>query len=160
MKTTSCGILILNPHAELLLCHVTGGSFWDIPKGGEDPGETPVQTAIRETVEETGLAFDAADLMDLGRLGYRPIKDLHLYATLLERVDIARCHCRTKFRDRFGRLRPEMDGFAWVPLAEVPKRCAWRMGELLANTVALPTLGHRLAAAGHRAKAAAFAPLG
>ena len=77
----------MNPLGELLLCHVTDASFWDIPKGGSDPGETTLQTALRETVEETGLAFTPADLHELGHFAYRPIKDLHLYATLLERVD-------------------------------------------------------------------------
>ena len=28
---------------------------WDFPKGGLDPGETPLQGAIREVAEETGL---------------------------------------------------------------------------------------------------------
>lgn len=29
---------------------------WDFPKGRPDPGETPLQTALRETEEETGLS--------------------------------------------------------------------------------------------------------
>jgi 8-oxo-dGTP pyrophosphatase MutT (NUDIX family) len=28
---------------------------WDLPKGHMDPGETPEQTAVRETIEETGV---------------------------------------------------------------------------------------------------------
>ena len=44
MKTLSCGILVTNPAHELLLCHVTGAWHWDIPKGGADPGETPLAT--------------------------------------------------------------------------------------------------------------------
>ncbi len=157
VKTTSCGILILNPERELLLCHVTGGSFWDIPKGGVDPGESAVETAIRETVEETGLVFSPADLHDLGRFTYRPVKDLHLFATLLERVDTRRCHCRTHFHDRHGISRPEMDGFAWVPLATVPRRCARRMGELLSTGIALPALFDQLLAAAFPVKRAEFA---
>jgi hypothetical protein len=37
---TSCGVLILNEFNELLLCHSTGNSFFDIPKGGKEEGET------------------------------------------------------------------------------------------------------------------------
>jgi hypothetical protein len=31
--TTSCGTIIVNPEGKILLCHATGTSFWDIPKG-------------------------------------------------------------------------------------------------------------------------------
>lgn len=31
------------------------GQFWFFPKGKPDPGETPLQTALRETFEEAGL---------------------------------------------------------------------------------------------------------
>jgi 8-oxo-dGTP pyrophosphatase MutT (NUDIX family) len=34
---------------------------WGFPKGHQDPGETLVQTALRETVEETGIALVAID---------------------------------------------------------------------------------------------------
>ena len=40
-RRLSCGILILNPQRELLLCHVTGQDHWDLPKGGMHAGETP-----------------------------------------------------------------------------------------------------------------------
>ena len=30
-------------------------SYWDFPKGALEPGETPLQAAIREVQEETGL---------------------------------------------------------------------------------------------------------
>jgi 8-oxo-dGTP pyrophosphatase MutT (NUDIX family) len=30
-------------------------SRWDLPKGHMDPGETPLQTAVRELEEETGI---------------------------------------------------------------------------------------------------------
>ena len=45
----SCGVLIVNAERELLLCHVTGQHHWDLPKGGMTPGETPLDTALRET---------------------------------------------------------------------------------------------------------------
>lgn len=143
MKTTSCGILVLDAQGELLLCHATGTAYWDIPKGGQHADETELQAALRETDEETGLAFAPDALTALGRFAYRPAKDLVLFATLLERIDTAALVCRTHFRDPWGRLRPEMDGFAWTPFADVPRRCAKRMAALL-GSLALPTLLARL----------------
>ena len=144
MKTTSCGILVCNPREELLLCHATGTARWDIPKGHGEAGESTQETALRETAEETGLVFQPDELLELGRSTYRPSKDLWLYAALTERFDTARCHCRTQFQDRFGRMRPEMDGYAWTPFAGVAARCAPNMARLLTQRLSLPDVLARL----------------
>jgi putative (di)nucleoside polyphosphate hydrolase len=140
MRSLSCGILLLNPRHELLLCHVTGAWHWDIPKGGAEPGEAPLAAALRETREECGLDFSHRPLRDLGRHSYRPTKDLHLFALLSERFDIAGCHCDSHYTDHLGRRRPEMDGFEWTPFDRVKRRCARQLGELLTRTVLLPEL--------------------
>ncbi len=138
VKALSCGILVLNPHSELLLCHATGTYVWDIPKGGGDAGEAPMDTAIRETAEETGLVFAPAELLDLGHFAYRPAKDLHLFAALRTRFDAAECRCSSHFTDWRGRRRLEMDGFEWTAFERVRRRCARRMGTLLTQTLSLP----------------------
>jgi putative (di)nucleoside polyphosphate hydrolase len=144
MKTTSSGILVCNAQSQLLLCHATGGGYWDIPKGSIEPGESAGQTALRETAEECGLVFAADELLDLGLMRYRPAKDLHLFAALTERVDAARCRCSTRFRDRFGRERPEMDAFEWVPFDAVTQRCAKSMAALLGGAMPLADVLRRL----------------
>lgn len=144
MKTLSCGILVLNARSELLLCRATGSFRWDIPKGGAEPGETPLQTAIRETAEECGLQFAPEELLELGRFAYRPAKDLHLYAALADGIDAADCHCSSHFTDFWGRRRPEMDAFEWTAFARVTRRCAPRMAALLTQTLPLPQLLLRL----------------
>jgi 8-oxo-dGTP pyrophosphatase MutT (NUDIX family) len=146
MKRTSCGILVFDDQAELLLCHATGTARWDIPKGLNDEGESPMQTAIREAAEETGLAFEPADLLDLGHHAYRPGKDLHLYAAMIDRIDPVRCICTSRFVDAYGRTRPEMDAFAWVPFGELPARCAKNMSKLLTQAISLPDVLQRLRA--------------
>lgn len=146
MKALSCGILVLNPRSELLLCRATGTYVWDIPKGGGEPGESPLQTALRETTEECGLRFAPHELLELGRFAYRPVKDLHLFAALVEGIDAAACHCSSHFIDVWGRRRPEMDAFEWTAFERVPRRCARRMAALLTQTLSLPQLLQRLRA--------------
>ena len=154
MKTTTHGILLLAESAELLLCHSTGNRFWDIPKGLADEGESSVAAAVREAREECGIAVDAAALRPLGRLAYRPEKDLELHAALTERFDAATCVCTSKFVDRFGRTRPEMDDFRWTPFAEVGVRCAKSMAVVLTTRISLSSVLTQLLAAGGAAPTA------
>jgi 8-oxo-dGTP pyrophosphatase MutT (NUDIX family) len=144
VKSLSAGILVLNAQAELLLCHATGTVVWDIPKGGAAAGESTLATALRETAEETGLRFAAEDLLELGHFGYRPGKDLHLYAALHERIDPKQCHCSSHFTDFWGRRRPEMDAYEWIAFDRVQRRCARRMAELLTQRLSLPQVLGRL----------------
>ena len=144
MKQTTCGVLLLDPNALLLLCHMTGTPYWDIPKGIREDGESEVEAAIRETAEECGLVLSAPDLLELGRFPYRPAKDLHLYAALRASPDAAKLHCASQFRDRWGRLRPEVDDFRWVPIDEVPKHCAPSMAKVLTQRLDLTRVLERL----------------
>jgi 8-oxo-dGTP pyrophosphatase MutT (NUDIX family) len=146
-RPLSCAVLLLDEPGQLLLCHVTGTRWWDVPKGLQDPGETPCQTAVRELAEETGVVLAPERLLDLGRIDYRPGKDLHLFAARRASgdVDLARCRCSSHFPDpRTGRLRPEVDAYAWVPFAEVAARCARTLGKLLSETVSLADILRRL----------------
>ena len=147
-RQLSCAVLLLDEPGQLLLCHVTGTRWWDVPKGLQDPGETPRETAVRELAEETGVVLAPDGLLDLGRIDYRPGKDLHLFAARRRAagdVDLARCRCSSHFPDaRTGRLRPEVDAYAWVPFAEVAARCARTMGKLLGETVSLADILRRL----------------
>ncbi len=141
----SCGVVIVNAERELLLCHVTGQHHWDLPKGGMAAGESPLQTALRETEEETGLALAAEALLDLGRFDYRPRKRLHLFATLMPRLDPRTLHCVSEFSDLdSGKRLPEMDDYAWVEFAEVPRHTSRRMAAVLAGQIELEALLARL----------------
>ena len=124
-KRTSCGVVVLNEQRELLLCHVTGQSHWDLPKGGAHDGEGPLHAALCETREETGLQLDAEALLDLGRLDYRPKKDLHLFAVLLPRLDPDDLYCESQFSQfATGERLPEMDGYGWFGFDRIGARCA------------------------------------
>lgn len=150
-RALSCGTVVVNAAGELLLCHVTGRGHWDLPKGRLDPGETPLQAALRETREETGLVLEAQGLLDLGRLAYRPRKDLHLFAALLPRLDPATLHCESQFRDARGQPQPEMDGFGWFRFDLAPLRVTPKLATVLTRRLDLHDLLRRLQ---HRAWAA------
>jgi 8-oxo-dGTP pyrophosphatase MutT (NUDIX family) len=146
-RRLSCGILILTGQRELLLCHVTGQDHWDLPKGGAHEGESPLQAALRETREETGLALAAEALRDLGRLDYRPKKDLHLFATLMPRFDLAGLRCESQFAQfATGRRLPEMDGYDWVRFEQIGERCTPKMAAVLRGRLDLQGLLGELSA--------------
>jgi putative (di)nucleoside polyphosphate hydrolase len=137
-RRLSCGIVVLLESRELLLCHVTGQRHWDLPKGGLHDGETPVEAALRETHEETGLRLRADALLDLGPHDYTAKKGLHLFACLSERIDPRELHCASCFVERFsGRPRPEMDGFGWFAFDRIESLCTPRLAALLSGAIDL-----------------------
>jgi len=137
-RRLSCGVLLLTPGRELLLCHVTGQRHWDLPKGGIHADESPLQAALRETREETGLELRPEAALDLGRHAYTAKKDLHLFALLSERFDTRLLHCDSFFVERLsGRRRPEMDGFGWFGIARIGEQCTPKMAALLTTQLDL-----------------------
>ena len=65
-RIVSCGTVLLHPDGRVLLAHATETTHWDIPKGHGEVCEAPHVTALREMVEETGIALEADRLKDLG----------------------------------------------------------------------------------------------
>ncbi len=147
-RRLSCGIVVLLESRELLLCHVTGQRHWDLPKGGIHAGETPIEAALRETHEETGLALGADALLDIGRHIYTAKKDLHLFACLSLRIDPRELHCASCFVERIsGRARPEMDGFGWFAFDRIESLCTPKLATLLTRQLDLHALTELLDAA-------------
>ncbi|MHB1614649.1 MAG: NUDIX hydrolase [Actinomycetes bacterium] len=103
-----------------------GGLDWTLPKGHVEPGESIVDTAVREVAEETGIT--ARVLAELGTLDFwfiaenrRVHKTVHHF--LLERLD--------------GQLRGddrEVDAVAWVLLSDLPDRLAYPDEQRLARS--------------------------
>lgn len=151
-KVVSCGVVVFNTRRELFVCHATGTSRWDLPKGLQDPDETRRQTAVRETWEETSLALEPATLVDLGDFDYLPAKLLHLFALHVApgAFQASDCRCHTTFPHRVtGRPTPEVDGYAWKPLDQLGEWCGknlsrvlmaldWPMIERLPEVMAVP----------------------
>ena len=144
-RTLSCGVILLDRGGRVLLAHATETSHWDIPKGQGDPGETPIDAALRELREETGVVLAPDRLKDLGRFAYRRDKDLHLFAARIEdgELDPAGCVCTSMFPSRRnGAPIPEMDAFRWVRPGEVDRYASGSLTRLFATALSLDEL-HR-----------------
>lgn len=130
----SCGTLVVDAQRRLLLCHVTNTKAWDIPKGLLDPGESPLEAAMRELREEAGIAFAPERFIDLGEFAYRRDKRLHLFKVEAgsELASLADLVCSSFFPHHVtGAPTPEMDAFRWAGRAEVARLCWPRMAERL-----------------------------
>jgi putative (di)nucleoside polyphosphate hydrolase len=131
---TSCGTLVVNRRGELLLCHVTGTANWDIPKGLQDTGESPLEAARREMQEETGLVFEEALFENIGCFDYRPDKRLHLFKVCapIDFDSLGHLICTSHFpHHSTGKPTPEVDGFCWASRNEIKTLCWPRMAERL-----------------------------
>ncbi|MEU8134598.1 NUDIX hydrolase [Streptodolium elevatio] len=60
----SAAIIVKDDHVLLIRRKVKEGTLsWQFPAGQVEPGETPEETAVRETHEEVGLTVTAAKLL-------------------------------------------------------------------------------------------------
>jgi len=145
VRTVSCGIVLLDPNGRVLLAHATETTHWDIPKGQGEEGESPDATALREMVEETGIALGPERLKDLGLFVYRRDKDLHLFAARAGagELDLSGCTCTSLFPRRSdGTLIPEMDDYRWASIDEIPRYASRSLTRLFETTLSLAEL-HR-----------------
>ncbi|MEU1477153.1 NUDIX domain-containing protein [Streptomyces sp. NPDC005760] len=64
-KTRGCFAFVTTPRREVVLqlrddkAHIAWPGHWSLPGGGAEAGETPLETILRELLEETGIVPDA-----------------------------------------------------------------------------------------------------
>lgn len=111
----SCGFLIVDRQTgKFLACHSTGKpkDMFDITKGHLDPPENPLECAIRECREETGLSVNPNEVFDCGQFTYQKDKDLHIFIYVTD-INIPELHCDSTF-EMYGKQLPEMNGYSLV----------------------------------------------
>jgi 8-oxo-dGTP pyrophosphatase MutT (NUDIX family) len=65
VELVAAHVLVIDPEERVLLVHGAGigpAGYWVLPGGGVEPGETPLEVAIREVREETGLQLTETDV--------------------------------------------------------------------------------------------------
>jgi predicted NUDIX family NTP pyrophosphohydrolase len=92
---------------------------WSFPKGAVEGDEKPLEAALREFQEETGIAPPPAEFVDLGAQRQRSGKTVQLFAAEAE-VDLELFEPGTFRMTLHGRTFevPELDRLRWSPLDE------------------------------------------
>jgi 8-oxo-dGTP pyrophosphatase MutT (NUDIX family) len=109
---------------------------WALPKGRIDPGESAAETAVRETLEETGVA---------GRLVEKLGDIRYVYVWEGERIfKVVSFFLLRASRGRLGAIdkamRVEVAAARWLPLDEAPRLLSYG-GEREIAAKALERLG-------------------
>lgn len=73
----SANVVVVNDEGELLMIHRTDNDNWALPGGAMDLGESLIETAVRETKEETGIDCRVTGLVGI----YTDPKHVILYTS-------------------------------------------------------------------------------
>jgi 8-oxo-dGTP pyrophosphatase MutT (NUDIX family) len=120
-------VVVLDPYDRILLFHASDvvdadlGTWWELPGGGMEAGETYVETAIRELREETGIdvvpdQVSAPTWRRTATFRYRGERRLQHEVVVTARLDAAATV------DVSGQLDYELEDYAtsrWWPVSEV-----------------------------------------
>lgn len=116
MKKISAGVVVTDGDV-VLGCK---SYQWDLPKGEIEKGEKPIDAAIREAKEETGLILRQDQLTKLGFFEYTKYKDLWLFLYKPEILpDTDKMKCTTYFENKNGKKVLEVTDFKYIPLSVI-----------------------------------------
>lgn len=118
---TGAFVIIRNVEGEVLWVKRTDGDVWNLPGGGSEGRETPWETAVRETYEETGLTVTLTDLTGVYFYQQRQHAVFVFTATIT---------------DGQPRLGPEAAAFAYVSPGTEPSNALPQHRERVADAVA------------------------
>jgi predicted NUDIX family NTP pyrophosphohydrolase len=135
MTKKSAGILLYrlqNNLLQVLLVH-PGGPFrakkdlgvWSIPKGEFDDNENPIDAAIREVNEETGINVSGV-FMELSPVKQKSGKVIYAWA-LQQNIDATKINSNSfelEWPPKSGLIKhfPEVDKAAWFDVEEAKKK--------------------------------------
>lgn len=111
-------------------------NYWALLKGTMENGENPLDTAIREFQEESGLELEdktKENLWLVGTIKQRNDKIVTAYAVEVDYIDCDKCHSNLVKGENF----PEMDRYRWFTMEQVrgvvSKTNLWFYEEILSK---------------------------
>jgi 8-oxo-dGTP pyrophosphatase MutT (NUDIX family) len=140
-RDTSAGVIVFHRSDDgcrflLLLSRLTRKPLWEFPKGGVTPGESLRETALRELLEETGLAD--ADIRVVP--GFERTEDYRFSAGAgADRVAVRKEVTYYLAEAAHMRVRPasaEVIDHAWLSLQEAKRRLRYRARRALLDAAA------------------------
>jgi predicted NUDIX family NTP pyrophosphohydrolase len=155
MARQSAGLLLYRPGGrvggpEVLLVHPGGPFFarkdagvWSVPKGEYEPGEDPLEVALREFEEEIGVPAPVAReaLVELGSVRQKGGKVVTVWGAPgdLDVSEIQSMPFTIEWPPRSGRFQafPEVDRADWFTIAEARVKLNPAQAELLDRLEAL-----------------------
>jgi predicted NUDIX family NTP pyrophosphohydrolase len=127
-RTSDVGVEVLLGHLGGPLWSRKDAGAWSAPKGEYDDTEAPLQAALREFTEETGLAVpvDSEELVPLGEVRQPSGKRVSLWAGRgdLDPDAAVPGTFTMEWPPRSGRMAefPELDRFAWWSVGDARDR--------------------------------------
>mmetsp|Transcript_3991 Transcript_3991/g.5738 ORF Transcript_3991/g.5738 Transcript_3991/m.5738 type:complete len:448 (+) Transcript_3991:131-1474(+) len=112
-KVPTCGAIILNPKmSKVVMVQGWNSNVWAFPKGKVNRNEGPVQCAVREVLEETGVDISQQirekDFMEAEDIRSGKIIRLYIICGIQEHNSEFKCN-----------TRKEISAIEWVPLSKI-----------------------------------------
>jgi 8-oxo-dGTP diphosphatase len=108
MTTLGCFVHVVDPTGKMLLVHQAyGKQLWTTPGGRVEPGESPIDAAVREADEETGLAIEVTGFLGVYSKPYGDDVVIGVYGAVVG--------CRYEWKPN-----EEIAGLGWFALGELP----------------------------------------
>ncbi|EEP75049.1 NUDIX hydrolase [Micromonospora sp. ATCC 39149] len=121
-------LVVLDADRRLLLFHTRDpdhprlGTWWELPGGGVDPGETYLDAAVRELREETGIRVDPRRVGPprwRRRASFIHRQLRHVQDEVIVSVGLDVPGPEVDETDRLDYEREDYFGFRWWPVADV-----------------------------------------
>ena len=118
METRPAAYAVIIEQGKLLMTHWVPedrnlSPLWSLPGGGMEPGEQADETALRETLEETGYSVAIEDILGV-HAGHFPVRSAQAQK---DPEALPFCALRVVFRAHI--VTGSSDTARWVPIAEL-----------------------------------------